>query len=112
MLGLATFATTGALWTSGAEAASPTCAGRSATIVGTDGHDELHGTSGADVIVGRGGADDIEGRGGNDFICGNDGNDDLEGDAGNDHLYGGRGYDEAEGDAGNDVCRAEQTETC
>ena len=35
----------------------PICAGRSATIVGTDADDILAGTDGADVIVGLGGND-------------------------------------------------------
>lgn len=93
-------------------AAAPTCQGRTATIVGTAGSNEIHGTSGKDVILGRGGNDDIEGRGGNDVICGNRGNDDIEGGGGNDRLYGGRGHDEAEGGRGRDVCRAEEREHC
>ena len=93
-------------------AAVPTCAGRAATIVGTPGHDEIHGTAGRDVIVGRGGNDDIEGRRGNDLICGNRGNDELEGDRGADRLIGGKGHDEAEGGPGADSCTAEETESC
>src|SRR3954453_22250524 len=37
-----------------------TCAGRSATIVGTDADDVLVGTDSADVIVGLGGNDQID----------------------------------------------------
>lgn len=91
---------------------TPSCHGRTATIVGTAAANEIDGTSGRDVIVGRGGNDDIEGHGGNDLICGNGGRDDLEGDRGSDHLYGGRGVDEAEGGPGSDVCVAEQEESC
>lgn len=106
------FGTLGLLAPPSVGAAAPTCAGRTATIVGTAGANEIDGTAGPDVIVGRGGNDDIEGHGGNDVICGNRGNDDLEGDRGNDRLYGGLGYDEAEGGAGGDVCRAEEVEGC
>ena len=93
-------------------AAAPTCAGRTATIVGTAGHDELRGTNGPDVIAARGGSDDIEARGGNDVVCGNLGNDELEGGRGDDRLYGGPGRDEAEGGPGSDICVAEERESC
>jgi Ca2+-binding RTX toxin-like protein len=96
----------------GAVRQAPTCAGHTATIVGTARGDEIHGTPGRDVIVGLGGGDDIEGRGGNDIICGGVGNDELEGDRGADRLYGGPGYDDAEGGPGHDICVAEQRETC
>lgn len=87
------------------------CNGRVATIVGTDGDDELFGSDSADVIVGRGGADNIEGRGGNDTICGGDGADGLNGGVGDDYidggigadsLWGGDGRDEMYGSSGND----------
>jgi hypothetical protein len=58
-----------------AQASTPTCLGRKATIVGTPGNDKIIGTSGRDVIVGRGGDDLILGLGGNDVICGNGGHD-------------------------------------
>ncbi len=41
---------------SAASAALPTCFGRAATIVGTDGDDRIVGTSGSDVIVALDGA--------------------------------------------------------
>jgi len=55
----------------------PTCLGKPATIVGTDGNDTLTGTSGDDVIVGLGGDDVITSGGSDNFdlICGGDGND-------------------------------------
>jgi Ca2+-binding RTX toxin-like protein len=69
------------------------CAGRQATIVGTNGRDRIRGTRRRDVIAARGGNDVISGLGGNDLICGG---------AGGDKIAGGRGRDELRGDAGND----------
>jgi RTX calcium-binding nonapeptide repeat (4 copies) len=43
------------------QAAPPTCDGRVATIVGTEGNDTINGTAGRDVIVGLGGDDTIYG---------------------------------------------------
>jgi Ca2+-binding RTX toxin-like protein len=86
-------------------ARQPTCRGVDATIVGTNGADDIHGTASRDVIVAKGGADDIEGRGGNDLICAGSGNDHAEGDDGNDTILGNRGNDELEGDRGRDVLR-------
>ncbi len=51
------------------------CAGRPATIVGTNDADVLIGTPGPDVIAARGGDDIVWGRGGDDVICGGDGSD-------------------------------------
>ena len=82
-----------------ASAASYTCDGKAATIVGTNGADNLRGTSGRDVIVGLGGNDEIDGLGGNDVICGNAGNDEIDGGRGNDWLHGGAGHDEIDGDS-------------
>ena len=61
------------------------CAGLTATIVGTEGNDVIRGTEGNDVIVGLGGNDVITGLGGADTICGGDGNDSIDGGAGNRH---------------------------
>src|SRR5688500_16896443 len=58
--------------------AVPECFGEEATIVGTNGPDNLEGTAGNDVIVGGGGDDVINGNGGDDRICGNDGGDELD----------------------------------
>jgi Ca2+-binding RTX toxin-like protein len=71
-----------------ASAATRTCDGQTATIVGTSGNDHLTGTSGNDVIVGLGGNDVINGRGGNDTICGGAGNDTISGGAGDDTRLG------------------------
>jgi hypothetical protein len=50
--------------------APPSCGGLPATIVGTDGNDQLRGTSGNDVIVGLGGNDSIHAGEGDDFLDG------------------------------------------
>jgi Ca2+-binding RTX toxin-like protein len=71
-------------------AATPTCGGLPATLVGTSGDDILVGTPGDDVIVGRGGDDKILGKGGNDVLCGGTGSDQLLGGVGNDQLFGGQ----------------------
>jgi Ca2+-binding RTX toxin-like protein len=96
----------GAVLIVGASASTPwpTCLGKPATIVGTDGNDTINGTSGDDVIVGLAGDDVIRSGGGDDVICGGDGNDVLiatssgdsffnwavmSGDAGDDRIQGG-----------------------
>jgi Ca2+-binding RTX toxin-like protein len=103
--------------------APPTCNGKPATIVGTEGSDLLDtGTPGSDVIVGLGGADSLRGKRGNDVICGGAGNDILTGgngkdtllgQAGGDALEGGKGKDRCEGGKGNDrsfvVCEVEKS---
>lgn len=98
----------------GFAAARVTCHGRVATIVGTEGDDELDGTRKADVIVGLRGNDQIRDRGGNDIVCGgpgNDwiggwmgypGNDKIDGGAGNDRLNGGLGHNLIGGGPGDD----------
>ncbi|WP_208322821.1 calcium-binding protein [Mumia sp. ZJ1417] len=99
LLGIAGMAPT----TGSAEAAqAATCGGLRATIIVTQGDDNLRGTSGRDVIAGLGGEDDIVGLGGNDVICGGAGEDDIEGGAGNDRIRGGSAGDDIEGNAGND----------
>ena len=81
---------------------SPTCGGRTATIVGTEGPDELDGTDGADVIVGLGGADIINGFDGNDLICAGRGADIVDGGPGRDRIWGNAGADELSGSGGRD----------
>ncbi len=78
------------------------CDGKIATILGTEGNDNLAGTEGNDVIVGLGGNDTIDGKGGNDLICGGTGADNLSGGNGNDTLYGGAGADVLSGGPGRD----------
>ena len=87
-------------------ASTPTnvrCAGRLATIVGTNKRDVLRGTRGRDVIAGLGGNDRILGLGGNDIICGGPGRDVIVGGAGNDQMYGEGGNDVLSGQAGRDL---------
>jgi Ca2+-binding RTX toxin-like protein len=81
---------------------SATCRGKQATIVGTDGADQITGSRGADVIVGLGGKDKLSGLAGNDVLCGAKGNDTLKGGAGNDQLSGQKGDDKLYGQKGND----------
>ncbi|MGH2757100.1 MAG: calcium-binding protein [Actinomycetota bacterium] len=85
-----------------AEAATPRCLGRRATIVGTARGDVITGTRHADVIVARGGSDEILGRGGNDRICAGRGRDEAVGGGGNDNLSGGGGQDVLAGQGGGD----------
>lgn len=85
---------------SGGAAPAPTCAGKTATILGTAGPDRIVGTRGDDVIVGLDGNDRIQGGGGHDVICGGDGNDVLNGGAGADELHGSRGNDRLTGGPG------------
>jgi len=91
----------------------PTCAGLVATIVGTEGNDQLTGTGGNDVIVALGGNDVVSGGAGRDTICGGEGNDVLSGgtgqdlllgEAGNDRLFGGANDDRLNGGPGFDWC--------
>lgn len=73
---------------------APTCAGLTATIVGTAGPDVIDGTTGADVIAGLGGDDKVFGLGGDDVICGG---------AGDDRIDAGPGRDQLDGQAGSDL---------
>lgn len=92
-------------------AATASCGGAVATIVGTDKGDTIDGTKGPDVIAGLGGDDVIRGRGGGDVLCGGvgrdvllggDGRDRMYGNEGRDRLVGGPGADRLHGGAGND----------
>lgn len=78
------------------------CAGRRATIVGTQGRDMIRGTGHADVIVALGGNDTVVGGKGKDRVCGGQGNDRLYGGSGKDKLYGGKGNDKLVGGPGHD----------
>ena len=83
-------------------AATQTCDGKTATIVGTAGKDRIKGTNKADVIVALGGDDVVKGLGGNDVVCAGDGNDKVYGGAGKDRLYGEAGKDRLVGGTGKD----------
>lgn len=89
--------------TGSAHADTPTCAGMTATIVGTDGNDNLVGTSGADIVYLGNGNDRFVGGNGDDVICGGAGDDALYGGEGNDSLYGEDGNDHLVGGADNDT---------
>lgn len=89
----------------------PTCFGVPATIVGTDGNDDLVGTDGPDVIASFGGNDVVHPGDGDDLTCagpGDDvvsdraGDDKINGEEGSDQLGGGFGDDRLLGGAGDD----------
>ncbi|MDK1375681.1 MULTISPECIES: calcium-binding protein [unclassified Sinorhizobium] len=66
------------------------------------GHDDITGSSVANVLRGLGGHDILEGLGGDDFLDGGTGDDDLYGGAGADILRGGTGFDYLNGGTGTD----------
>lgn len=88
---------------------------QSVTEVGTDGDDELTGSSFDDTLRGEGGNDTLNGEGGNDLLVGGPGADLIfagpgndvvdigEGDVSGDTINGGSGDDELFGGPGNDV---------
>lgn len=76
-----------------AQAAAPTCFGRPATIVGTNGNDSIDGTKLPDVIASLGGDDRVHALAGDDLICGGDGNDVMFDGYGTDAIDGGNGVD-------------------
>lgn len=73
------------------------CQGRSVTVLGTSGDDEIVGTNGNDVIASLGGNDTVSGLFGHDVICGGEGDDSLIGHLGSDSLSGDAGDDEMDG---------------
>lgn len=75
----------------------PKCFGERATIVGSNGDDNLTGTRDSDVIVGADGNDRIDGGPGDDKICGGEGDDLLKGAGGDDQVAGRLGDDRVEG---------------
>lgn len=85
-------------------AAALTCRGERATIVGTDGSDEIVGTTGRDVIAALGGNDQVKALAGNDLVCGGAGKDSLRGGKNKDKLYGQKGKDKLSGGGGKDRC--------
>ena len=84
---------------------SRTCAGVTATIVGTPAGDVLVGTPGDDVIVGLGGDDTILASGGDDTICAGAGRDTVTGGAGADLVLGRQDDDRLRGATGADTVR-------
>jgi hypothetical protein len=79
-----------------------TCFGFDATVIGTEGNDNLAGTRGRDVIIGLGGDDRISAGAGEDIVCGGLGNDSISGGFNNDVLLGEVGSDSMAGTEGND----------
>jgi hypothetical protein len=76
------------------------CKGKEATLVGTDGADNIVGTSGRDVIAALGGNDKVNAKGGKDLVCAGGGKDKVSGKGGNDRLFGEGGNDTLNGGAG------------
>eukprot|EP01029_Cantina_marsupialis_P016090 TRINITY_DN3571_c0_g1_i1.p1 TRINITY_DN3571_c0_g1~~TRINITY_DN3571_c0_g1_i1.p1 ORF type:complete len:5289 (+),score=1833.13 TRINITY_DN3571_c0_g1_i1:2362-15867(+) len=81
-------------------------------VIGTNGDDQLRGSSvantlvgglGNDTIVGIAGANLLQGEDGNDSITGGSNADTIEGGIGNDTLDGSQGNDSIDGGAGNDI---------
>ncbi len=84
----------------------PRCFGSVATIVGTEGDDDIRGTSGNDVILSLGGNDVISGKAGDDLICGGDGDDRIVGHKHDDKIAGEGGNDKIDGYYGDDYISA------
>ena len=82
----------------------PICKGKQATIIGTDGPDQIDGTAAADVIAALGGNDTVTALAGKDVVCGGPGKDTLKGGKGKDSLLGQAGKDKLKGGGGKDVC--------
>ena len=93
------------------DALTGSCAGSTATIVGTGRPDKLRGTNGDDVIAAGGGNDKVLGRKGDDLVCGAAGADVLRGKGGGDVLRGGAGDDVLQGGAGTTSCTARAATT-
>jgi Ca2+-binding RTX toxin-like protein len=86
----------------------PTCFGKPATIVGSNGPNKISGTAYSDVIVARGGSDVIKAKGnkanhGRDFVCGGEGKDQIFGNGDAEKISGGPGNDRLNGGHGNDL---------
>jgi uncharacterized delta-60 repeat protein len=85
--------------------ANSKCAGKKATVIGTNGKDKLKGTKRRDVISAGKGKDKVKGLKGNDLICGGKGRDRLLGGPGKDKLFGQAGKDKLFGQAGKDFLK-------
>jgi Ca2+-binding RTX toxin-like protein len=90
---------------------TPTCFGRTVTVMGTAGNDYIEPTHGVVDVIWTGAGDDtiageVEGRyatDGGDFYCTGTGNDTVNSGAGGDHISGGPGDDVIRGWRGADV---------
>lgn len=72
-------------------------------IVGTNGNDDLDGTSNNDLIISGNGEDIIDAGGGNDLIFSGNGDDIINAGDGNDVVVAGRGDDQIDGGEGHDL---------
>lgn len=72
-------------------------------LTGTEGSDDLFGSTRDDIIDGLDGRDLLWGREGNDTLIGGGGDDVLFGEGGDDTLIGGTGNDELDAGFGNDI---------
>jgi Ca2+-binding RTX toxin-like protein len=88
----AVFAAPGA--PSHADPAPPTCNASVATIVGTDGDDDLTGTDGRDVVWLGAGDDIFHGLGGLDQVCPGPGKNQIDTGPGDDYVYGESNWDQ------------------
>jgi Ca2+-binding RTX toxin-like protein len=82
-----------------------------ANIKGTEGDDELYGTTSRDTIIPFGGDDTVYALGSNDDVRHSFGNDTIYGGAGKDTLRGGRGSDVIYGGPGSDLIDCAWLET-
>ncbi|MBC1190349.1 hemolysin, partial [Microcystis aeruginosa BLCCF108] len=73
-----------------------------ADFTGTNGNDNITGTSTSDNIFGLDGNDTLSGLGGNDNIYGGNGNDSLDGGDGSDYFTNDAGNDTINGGSGTD----------
>ncbi len=73
-----------------------------ANFTGTNGNDNITGTSASDNIFGLDGNDTLSGLGGSDNIYGGNGNDSLDGGDGNDYFTSDAGNDTINGGSGSD----------
>lgn len=71
--------------------------------VGTNGNDDLDGTSNNDLIISGNGEDIIDAGDGNDVVVAGRGDDEIDGGDGHDLIFGGKGDDTIQGGAGNDL---------
>jgi Ca2+-binding RTX toxin-like protein len=71
--------------------------------LGTNGNNDIFGTSTGDTIFAYGGEDYVDAGMGDDYVQGGDGNDVLWGGGGNDELYGGNDNDQLFGSVGDDM---------
>lgn len=75
----------------------------SATILGSDSHNYIASSLGADHLEGKGGDDWLFGGAGDDYLDGGEGDDELDGWQGNDVMVGGHGDDTYHVDTTGDV---------